>query len=87
MTLQPYNPDKLDQLALRLLDQAAAIREMANVCREHQIGDFALHDKKASEWCDLLERWTSKARTELQMKVIDVRATHRAEAIARRQQP
>ena len=82
MTLQPYHPDKLDQLALRLLDQAAAMREMANVCREYQIKDFALHDKKANEWCDNLERWTRKARAELQMKVIEIRATQRAEAVA-----
>jgi len=71
----------------RLEERAAAMREMANVCREYQIEDFALHDKKAGEWCENLDRWTRKARAELQMKVIDVRATQRAEAAARREQP
>jgi hypothetical protein len=84
MTLQPYDPDKLDQLALRLFDQAAAMREMANLCREYQIRDLALHDKKANEWCENLERWTRKAMAELQMKAIDIRAAQRADAAAAR---
>lgn len=84
MTLQPYDPEKLDQLALRLLDQAAAMREMANTCREYQINDLALHDKKAIEWCENLDRWTRKARAELEMKAIDARADLRAEATSQR---
>jgi hypothetical protein len=84
MTLQPYDPDKLDQLALRLLDQAAAMREMAHLCREYRIRDLVLHDKKANEWCENLERWTRKAKAELQMKSIDIRAVQRADAVARR---
>lgn len=84
MTLQPYDPDKLDQLALRLLDQAAAMREMAHLCREYRIKDLVLHDKKANEWCENLERWTRKAKAELQMKAIDIRAAKRADAVARR---
>ena len=83
MTLQPYRPEKLDQLALRLLDLAAITRDMARTCREHQIESFAVHDKKAKEWCENLERWTHKARAELQMKVIDLRAAQRAKEAAR----
>ena len=83
MTLQPYRPDKLDQLALRLLDLAAMTRDMAKTCHEYQIESFALHDKKAKEWCENLERWTHKARAELQMKVLDIRAAQRAEATTR----
>ena len=47
MTLQRYNPNDLDQFALRLLDLAAIMREMANSGREHGIFDLAVHDKKA----------------------------------------
>ena len=78
MTLQPYTPEKLDLLALRLLDLAAMMRQMSNESREYQIEDLALHDKKAHEWCSNLERWAHKARAELQMKVIDARASRRA---------
>jgi len=83
MTLQPYSPEKLDLLALRLLDLAALMRQMANQSREYQIEDLALHDKKAHEWCGSLERWAHKARAELQMKVIDVRASRRAQAASK----
>ena len=78
MTLKPYDPQMLDQLALRLLDLAAVLREMANRSREYQVEDFSLHDKKAREWYDNLERWVRKAQAELEMKIIETRATRRA---------
>ncbi|MBN2022916.1 MAG: hypothetical protein JW809_08975 [Pirellulales bacterium] len=83
MTLKPYDPRRLDQFTLRLLDLAAHMRQIAHLCREYQIDSFALHDKKANEWCDNLDRWVRKARAELEMKVIEVRATQRALALAR----
>ena len=49
MTLQRYDPHKLDQFALRLFDLAAMMREMAATSREHGIADLAVHDKKALE--------------------------------------
>ncbi|MBN2296058.1 MAG: hypothetical protein JXM70_26740 [Pirellulales bacterium] len=82
MTLQPYSPEKLDQFALRLLDLAAAMRNMASTCRNQQIENFTLHDKKASEWCSNLERWTHKVRAELDMQIIDARAARRAKDIS-----
>lgn len=78
MTLKPYNPDMLDQFALRLLDLAALLREMANRSREYQIEDFAVHDKKAREWYASLERWVRKSQAELELKIIDARASRRA---------
>ncbi len=60
MTLQTYDPQQVDQLALRLLDLAAVVRQMANRSRENGIADFALHDKKALEWCAKLEQWARK---------------------------
>ncbi len=77
MTLQPYGPKKLDQFALQLLDVAAMVREMANSSREHGIGDLALHDKKAQEWCARLNDWTHKAQAELDVKIRQNRARRR----------
>lgn len=78
MTLTPHDPETLDRLALRLLDLAAIVREMANNSREFGVQDFALHDKKAREWYSHLERWTRKAQAELELKIIEVRASRRA---------
>jgi len=80
MTLQPYDARKLDSLALRLFDLAATAREMSAICSHYGIEAFALHDKKANEWCENLDRWIRKARAELEMQAIDVRATRRTKA-------
>ena len=77
MTLKPYDPQMLDQFALRLLDLAAVVREMAQRSREYQIDDFALHDKKVHEWCSNMERWVRKSQAELEMKIIESRARKR----------
>ena len=84
MTLQPYDVQKLDCLAIRLLDLAAIAREMSTICDEYDIQTFALHDQKARQWWENLDRWLHKARAELEMKAIDARATGRAKAATRR---
>ncbi len=78
MTLRPYEPEKLDQLCLRFLDLAAASREMANLCRENEIDELALHDKKAKEMCEKLEDWVRKARADLELRISQARARRRA---------
>ncbi len=78
MTLQPYDSQKLDHLALQLLDIAAIVRKMANDGREHKIADLALHDRKAREWCMNLEDWAHKARADLDVKIGQARARRRA---------
>jgi len=80
MTLKPYDADMLDQFALRLLDLATVMRQMANRSREWRLDDFALHDKKAHEWYDNLERWVRRSESELEMKIIEARARQRASA-------
>ncbi len=78
MTLQPYNAEKLDQLALRLFDLAAIMRSMANRARENQVDDLHLHDKKAQEWCVKLDHWAHKIETELDIQILQARAERRA---------
>jgi len=82
MTLKPYNADMLDQFALRLLDLAAMMREMGNRSREYQTENLTIHDKKAREWCDNLERWARKAQAELDLQTIEARARRRATSVA-----
>jgi hypothetical protein len=78
MTLKPYDPQMLDQFALEFLDLAAIMREMANRSREYDVEDFALHDKKAKEWLDGLGRWVRKSQADLELKILDARASRRA---------
>ena len=82
MTLQPYGPQQLDSLALRLLDMAAIVREMANRSREHGIADLALHDKKALESCVKLEQWANKIRADLDVRILQDKAVRRGRAAA-----
>lgn len=81
MTLQTYDDQKLDQLALRLLDLSAVVRGMANSCRENEIEEVVLHDKKALEWLDKLEDWTRKAAARMQLETVRARANRRAQAL------
>ena len=74
MTLQTYDPQKLDRFALRLLDLAAIVRQMANQSREYGIADLALHDKKALEWCAKLEQWARKTQADLEVRILQDKA-------------
>ena len=77
MTLRIYDPSKLDQFSLRLLDLASIVRQMANRSREHGIEDLPMHDKKALEWCAKLEQWAHKTQTDLEVKILQDRAEKR----------
>lgn len=81
MTLQPYTPQKLDDLALRLLDLAGNVRQMASRQRERGIADLPLHDKKALEWCAKLEQWAHKTRADLEVRILQDKADRRARAL------
>ena len=80
MTLQAYSPTELDQFALRLLDLAAMVREMANRSRESGIADLPLHDKKALQWCGNLEQWAQKTQAELELRILQQKAEQRGRA-------
>jgi hypothetical protein len=80
MTLEPYDPRKLDEFALRLLDLAGVMRGMARRSRHYQVEDLALHDKKAQEWCTKLGHWARKAQADLEMRIAEARAQRRADS-------
>ena len=84
MTLEPYSPEKLDQFALELLDLAAILRKMANNSRENGINDLSLHDKKAQEWFVKLNHWAHKVQAEVEMQIVQTRASRRASSVDRR---
>ncbi|MBX3414421.1 MAG: hypothetical protein KF708_17165 [Pirellulales bacterium] len=80
MTLEVYDPEKLDQWALRVLDVAANLRHMANQCRENDLAGPVLHDKKASEWLAKLEQWSQQATAHVHLRAVQARAQRRAMA-------
>jgi hypothetical protein len=69
MTLERYDPDRLDALALRTLDLCARLRHLARTSREEQLTAVELHDRKALEWLEKLEEWAIGAEAELHKRV------------------
>ena len=84
MTLQAYDPDKLDQLALRVLDLSGIFRAMANKARADQPSRLNLQDRKAHEWISNLEQWARKAETELEMAILRNKGASKAAETPRR---
>lgn len=82
MTLQPYPPAKLDDLAWRFFDLAADLRRMAKECDSHGISSLDLHDKKPQEWLAKLQDWTDRARAELEVRLVRQRAAQAAQRVA-----
>jgi hypothetical protein len=82
MTLDLYDADRLDQTALRILDLAAVLRQMAVVLRAVPDLDFSMHDKKAAEWLANLERWAAESQAKLEVAQIKRRGALRAEAFS-----
>jgi hypothetical protein len=81
MTLEPYNPDRLDLLALRLLDLSAKARGMAQLCREEQLDGLDLHDRKALEYLGKFEEWLYRAEAELPLVVMKHRGRRHARKV------
>ncbi len=78
MTLKPYTPDRLDDLALRLLDLCARVRNIGRSCRVDGLERLELHDRKALEHLDRFEEWLYKA--EADQKVASVKNQGRQHA-------
>jgi hypothetical protein len=78
MTLEVYSPERFDALALRLLDIACDVREIADLVRENNLTTLPVHDKKANEFLSKLEDWTSDVIGRCQAATLKQRATRRA---------
>jgi hypothetical protein len=70
MTLKPYTPDRLDDLALRLLDLCARVRNIGLACRVDGL--------ERLEHLDRFEEWLYKA--EADQKVASVKNQGRRQA-------
>ena len=81
MTLIPYDPKRLDDLALRLFDLAAVYRGLAQRCRKEGIESITLHDKKAMEWIAKLEFWAHESAQKLSLLELHHRGARRAKEI------
>ena len=82
MTLEPYNPDQVDRITLRVLDLCCRMRNIAQRAREEQLPHFPLHDKKALEWLGKLEEWVHKAEADLQVAVFKHRGAKKAKEMS-----
>ncbi len=82
MTLTPHSPATLDALALRLLDVAAVVRNMANKSRENGVDSFALHGNKVQEWMGHLEEWAYDGAARLESQVMRERGARRSQVVA-----
>jgi len=78
MTLEAFSPDYLDEMALQALDLAAALRNMAKSCREHEMPYVELHSGKAAEWMGHLEKWSTQSTAKVEMAVIQQRGVKKA---------
>ena len=78
MTLEPYGPDRLDQMSLRVLDLCARLRNLARQSRDEQLPPVDLHDRKALEWLDNLEEWLYRAEAEMGRSLAKNRGERRA---------
>jgi hypothetical protein len=83
MTLEAYNPDRLDALSLRALDLCARVRNLARISRDEQLPAVELHDRKALEWLEKLEEWAIGAEAEMHRRVQLHRGARRAERIVK----
>ena len=78
MTLQPYDAQRLDDIALRLLDLAGSVRQLSALCRENDLSTVQIHDKKAQEWIAKLDDRARDADSRLQTALIRKKALERA---------
>src|SRR6266571_698575 len=82
MTLEPYNPDQIDRITLRVVDLCCRLRQIAERSRQEQLPNFPLHDKKALEWLCKLEEWVHKAEADLNVAIYKNRGARRANEIS-----
>jgi hypothetical protein len=81
MTLIPYDPARLDSLALRIFDLAGVYRQLAQRCRKEGIQNITLHDKKAMEWLAKLEFWAHESAQKMSLVELHHLGARRAKEI------
>lgn len=81
MTLEPYDPERLDALTLRVLDICIHLRNIARTAREEQVPAVDLHDRKALEWLEKLEAWAIGAEADVNGLVMKARGTRRGRSV------
>jgi len=80
MTLEPYDPDRLDHMSMRVFDLCSRLRALARRVREEQLPPIELHDRKALEWLDKFEEWLFRAEAEVNRSVHKSHGARRARA-------
>ena len=78
MTLEPYDANKLDALAMRFLDLAATFRKMAQASLNEGLENISLHVTRPLEQLGRLEHWAGDADAKLQVELIRLRAGRQA---------
>lgn len=68
MTLNRYDADDLDEVAMAILDVASNVRNMSKICRTTAIRDVQINDRKAREWIEKLNDWSRKALSDLEAR-------------------
>lgn len=81
MTLETYNPRRLDELALRLFDSAAAIRQLALRATAEGITSVDLHDKKVLEYIGRIEDWIHRSEATIQLAARRAQGARRAKEV------
>jgi len=82
MTLQPYDAEKLDRLALRLLDISAELRRIGRIAAAAPAVALALHDRKALEWIAELEQWVAECAARADLSALVQKGATNARNIA-----
>lgn len=80
MTLEPYTPRRLDELAMRLFDAAASVRQLSVRALSEGIDALDLHDKKTLEFLTRIEDWIHRAEANLQFAARRAQGARRAKA-------
>lgn len=78
MTLEPYTPERLDELALRVFDLSGLLRKMSITMRTEAVASLVVHDRKALEWIAKLEAWSQKTEASLEVAARRARGARRA---------
>lgn len=81
MTLSTFDSDSLDALALRFLDLAAAVRNMAVTAREHDLRNVPLHINKVNEWLGHLDNWCHDGTAKIEAQLLKQRGAMRAQVL------